>query len=267
MYQAKKYNKGGYVLHDSRFVQETRRELEIEQGLRNAVENQSIKVNFQPIYSTHEEKVVGYEALARWHCAEFGEVSPNEFIPIAEKSDLILSLGEQVLTQAVAFIKKHCDPDQYVSVNVSPIQLTRGNLKQHVKDIIEASNINPAQLAIEITESVMMTLNTSLNEFKTCSTLRNIQFFVDDFGSGYSNLSQLKKLEFSALKIDQEFIRDLPQSRMDQSLVSTMISMANELNLKIIADGVATEEQKASLLEMGCELMQCYLIRQPKAYE
>ena len=267
MYQAKKHNKGSFVLHEDRFIKATRRELEIEQELRNAVEEDRIRVNFQPIYSMHQDQIIGYEALARWHCDPFGEVSPNEFIPIAEKSDLILTLGQQVLKRAAEFIKQHCEPNQYVSVNVSPIQLMRGDLKQQAKSIIESSRIDPSQLALEVTESVMMRLNTSLNDFKTCPTLQEVRFFVDDFGSGYSNLSQLKKLEFSALKIDQEFIRDLPHSPMDQSLVSTMISMANELNLKIIAEGVETEQQKNCLLDMGCEIMQGFLISKPQAYD
>ena len=267
MYQAKKHSKGGFALHDKSFITKIRRKLEIEQQLRAAVEQQAIKVHYQPIYSINQDVIIGYEALARWSSEEFGEVSPDEFIAIAERSDLILSLGYQVLTDAVHFIKTHCDPNQYVSVNVSPVQLKRGQLIQHARETIESLDVNPHQLALEITESEMITLNNCIDDFKSCPTLKNIQFFVDDFGTGYSNLSQLKRLEFSALKIDRDFIKDLPDSRTDRSLVSTMISMASELNLKIIAEGVETEEQKSCLLSMGCELMQGFLMCEPTAFD
>jgi diguanylate cyclase (GGDEF)-like protein/PAS domain S-box-containing protein len=263
MYHAKHNNKGGYVFHEKRFTYETRRKLEMEHELRKALNNNDIRVKFQEINCLKNNSVVGFEALARWNNSAFGSVSPAEFIQIAEGSELILQLGHSVLESAIQFIQSHCLPHQYVSVNVSPIQLKSQSFQMHLERLIQTFDINPSQLVLEVTENVLMELRSYINEFKRSQNLKNIRFFVDDFGTGYSNLAQLKRLDFSALKIDKEFIQDLPESKMDRSLVKTMISMAQELNLEIIAEGVESEIQRDCLINMGCEKVQGFLFSEP----
>ncbi len=263
MYVAKKNNKGGHQFYQEAYTLIIKRKLELNVYLRDAITSENLQVHFQPIFVADSEEIAGYEALARWEDEKFGAVKPNEFIAIAEESDLILLLGEQVISQAVQFIKNFCQKDQYVSINVSPKQLMHPSLKACLIDQLTKANVNPKQLVIEITENVMVEMNDYINQITQVALLNGIRFFVDDFGTGYSNLSQLKKIKFDALKIDRSFVKELPDSSTDKSLVKIMIMMAQELGLEVIAEGVETQQQLDCLNQLGCQYIQGFLLGRP----
>ncbi|MGJ8662150.1 MAG: putative bifunctional diguanylate cyclase/phosphodiesterase, partial [Marinicella sp.] len=263
MYVAKQNNKGGHQFYQEAYTMTIKRKLEMDMYLRDAIKSKELEVHFQPIFNSQQNKVVGYEALARWNDKNFGVVKPDEFIAIAEQSDLILHLGEQVIEHAIKFIEDHCQSGEYVSINVSPKQLMHPSFKACLIEQINQSDTDPNQLAIEVTENVMVKMNDYISQLTQVSELAGIRFFVDDFGTGYSNLSQLKKIKFSALKIDRTFIKELPDSKTDKSLVKVMVLMAKELNLEVIAEGVETQEQMDCLIELGCQYFQGFLLGRP----
>lgn len=262
MYVAKTKSKGGYQFYKKEFTDNARRKLEIEGELRTAIKNNEIEVFFQPIFFSANDELVGYEALARWQSNKYGVITPTEFIKVAEDSGLIIPLGKQIIDQVVAMIKS-CKAGEYVSINVSPVQLKQSNFQEFLEEKMVQSRINPSQLVLEITESVMMQQNETIKELHSSKILDGIKFFVDDFGTGYSNLSQLKKLQFDAIKIDREFIKDITKSEIDQSLVKVMLMMAKELNLKVVAEGIETEEQKQLLNKLSCDYLQGFLLGKP----
>ena len=273
MYEAKSKCKGSYSFYKKEYASNKRdyisaaeRRLQLENELREALENEQLEVHFQPIFN--DKHIVGYESLARWSNPDFGRISPHEFIPIAEESGLILMLGEQIMHAAIKFINNHCLNGEYVSVNVSPKQLEHYAFKSSLESIINQSSANsPRQLVIEVTERLMMGMNEHLEKLINSPYLKDIKYFIDDFGTGYSNLSQLKKLNFDTLKIDKEFVRGLPSSHSDISLIKSMMFMAKEFNMKVIAEGVETEEQKRCLIEIGCNYFQGNLLGKPAKYE
>lgn len=273
MYEAKRKRKGSYTFYKKEYTSykkeytsAAKRKLELENELREAVENKKLEVHFQPIFKN--EHIVGYESLSRWFNPEFGTILPNEFIPIAEESGLILMLGEQVMEAAIEFINKYCLNGEYVSVNVSPIQLKHCTFISSLESIINESSVNsPQQLVIEVTERQMMGMNKHFENLINSPYLKDIKYFIDDFGTGHSNLSQLKNLNFDALKIDREFIKDLPASHSDISIIKSILFMAKEFNMKVIAEGVETEEQKKCLTEIGCNYFQGYLLGKPAIRE
>nr|WP_255589801.1 EAL domain-containing protein [Marinicella sp. NBU2979] len=263
MYVAKKNNRGGHQFYEEAYTNTIKRKLEMDVYLRDAIKSKQLEVHFQPIVDGHNDQVVGYEALSRWNDQVFGSVSPSEFIAIAEVSDLILHLGELVIEQAVQFIQKRCDQGEYVSINVSPKQLMHPSFEACLIEQIKRTQINPSQLAVEVTENVMFDMNDYITRLVQQRDLHGMRFFVDDFGTGYSNLSQLKKIQFNALKIDRSFIKELPDSQTDISLIKIMMLMAQELNLQVIAEGVETAAQKECLAELGCRYVQGFLLGRP----
>ncbi|VAW45455.1 diguanylate cyclase/phosphodiesterase (GGDEF & EAL domains) with PAS/PAC sensor(s), partial [hydrothermal vent metagenome] len=223
MYVAKNNNKGGHQFYQEAYTMTIKRKLEMDVYLRGAIKSKELEVHFQPIFNTLNNTVAGYEALARWNDKVFGPVNPDEFIAIAEQSDLILHLGEQVVEQSIQFIHNHCQAGEYVSINVSPKQLMHPSFKAGLIDQINKTSTDPKQLVIEVTENVMVKMNDFISQLTQETELAGIRFFVDDFGTGYSNLSQLKKIKFAALKIDRTFVKELPHSHTDKSLVKIMI--------------------------------------------
>ncbi|TDR23586.1 sensor domain-containing protein [Marinicella litoralis] len=263
MYVAKKNNRGGHQFYQEAYTMTIKRKLEMDVYLRDAIKSKELEVHFQPIFKAQDQSIIGYEALARWNDKIFGSVSPTEFIAIAEESDLILPLGELVIDHAVQFIEQQCQKGEYVSINVSPKQLMHPSFKSYLIKQLKHTSMDPKQLAIEVTENVMVKMNEYITQLIQQDELQGIRFFVDDFGTGYSNLSQLKKIQFNALKIDRSFVKELPHSKTDISLVKVMVLMAKELNLEVIAEGVETQQQMACLAELGCQYIQGFLLGRP----
>lgn len=267
MYYSKKNggNQFTYYNYDMNKNNSSRLELELE--LREALENDELQLYYQPQnIIDNENKMVGVEALLRWNHPKKGLVSPLDFIPIAEETGLIIKIGEWVIRtaceQAVAW--KHQGYGEIrIGINLSPRQFNQPNLPELVQSIISATGITPAQVDLEITETISMknietTINT-LNEFKKIG----VHISLDDFGTGYSSLSYLQKMPIDTLKIDRAFIMNLHESETDQVFVRTIISMAHSLGMEVVAEGVENEKQLKLLHGMKCNIAQGYWFSPP----
>ena len=266
MYQAKKAGRNTLVFFDPNMQEaiNTRSIREIE--LRNALLKKQFKLLYQ-LQVDSELRPLGAELLIRWIHPDLGQISPAEFIPLAEEVGLIYSIGWWVFETACAQIKAWEQDVKYrnlvLSVNVSAKQLHHADFTDQVKAAVEHYEINPRLLKLELTESMLLDDIDII--ISTMWSLRDIgiEFSLDDFGTGYSSLQYLKKLPLSQLKIDQSFVSDIAYDNSDKTIVRTIIAMAQSLNLSVIAEGVETEEQRQLLLNSGCIHYQGYLFSKP----
>lgn len=241
------------------------RRVELENDLYNALEKNELFLKYQPQLNIQTGEIESMEALVRWKHPIKGWISPEDFIPIAEESGLIIPFGNWVLETACRQsmeLKNVLNKPVKVAVNLSAVQLFQNNFIQIIQDIIEKTNIPPNLLELEITES--MTMNTAfitpiLNELKAIG----ITVAIDDFGTGYSSLSYLKDLPIDCLKIDRSFVQNIKKHNDQEPLVDMIISMARYLKLKVIAEGIETDEQLNYLQAQECEMVQGYLISKP----
>ena len=233
-----------------------------EDDLLHALENDQFKVYYQPIADTVSREIYGYEALVRWFHPLRGMVPPTEFIPVAEKTGLINQLGEWVLKTACEEAARWEQPLK-VSVNVSPIQLINTSLTDTVVAVLKKTGLDPRRLDLEITESDVFNENTRSLEILSQLREQGIQISIDDFGPGYSSLSRLSYFPFDKIKIDRSFVVNIPMQKDDLDIVRLIISMGKSLHMRIVAEGVETEEQLTSLQQLGCDLVQGYLIGKP----
>jgi diguanylate cyclase (GGDEF)-like protein/PAS domain S-box-containing protein len=263
MYQAKAAGRHTYQVYSESMDEKTRHRAILASGLRRALERNELSLAFQPRLSLSQHRITGAEALLRWKSHEFGEVSPGQFIPLAEESGLILEMGAWALHEACATLREwHLAgyEDLSVAVNVSALQLQRGNLADVVARTLAATEVPAHCLELELTESVIMA-----NPEKNADTLRacrrlGVSLAIDDFGTGYSSLAYLKRLPLTTLKIDQEFVGDLTHDSDDEAITSTIISMAHSLSLNVIAEGVETAAQLQFLHDHGCDEIQGHWI-------
>jgi diguanylate cyclase (GGDEF)-like protein/PAS domain S-box-containing protein len=268
MYHAKSNGKARYEFFNDGLREQAISRFETESGLRKAIDEQQLVVYYQPIVAASDLSIRGFEALVRWPHPQRGMVQPSEFIPIAEQSDLIIHLGHWVLREACRQMAEWQrrfapDPPLSISVNVSARQLNDLRLVQEVKLALAESGLNSASLALEMTESSIMgdteqTLDTLIRLKKM-----KIQLEIDDFGTGYSSLSCLERLPFDILKIDRSFVRRLSTPGGSPDIVIAILRLANSFGLKVIAEGVETEEQLSCLRELGCHYLQGYLFSRP----
>lgn len=266
MYQAKNAGRNSVRFYDPG-TQKIMEELSVlELALHNALEKQQFQLHYQ-VQVNESGRPIGAEALLRWTHPELGEVSPAEFIPVAEQNGLIVKIGYWALEQACAQIKKwerdSLTRDLVLAVNVSVRQFRGAGFVNQVKEILERTAIDPARLKLEVTESVVM--DNARSTIATMMQLKQlgIKFAMDDFGTGYSSLSNIKRLPLDQLKIDQSFVRDVMTDPNDQAIARTIIAMANSMNLNIIAEGVETNEQRQFLKINGCTNYQGYLFGRP----
>lgn len=224
-----------------------------------------LEVYYQPLVEVPENRIIGAEALLRWHSPE-GNVSPVEFIPVAEETGLILPLGRWVLAQAcaqAAYWRGNGYPDFVVAVNLSPRQFRQADLVASIRRTLEETGLCAAGLELEITESTLMDqAESTLGKLKELAQM-GIRLAVDDFGTGYSSLSYLKRFPVHKLKIDQSFVRDLCVDRDDAAIVTAIIDLARNLGMVTLAEGVETPEQLQTLLERGCRLCQGFHFSRP----
>lgn len=266
MYRAKKDGRSGFCFFTEEMQHNAIRSLALGNALRHALERNELQLYYQPQFSAIDERIIGAEALLRWSHPEFGSVSPAEFIPIAEESGIILSIGEWVLRSAVKQAKTWMDQGGepiVIAVNLSAIQFRSPNLPLLVTSILEEAELQSEYLELELTESVAM--NDPQKAIKIMDELhqRGIRMSIDDFGTGYSSLSYLKKFNIYKIKIDQSFVRDINTDPEDKAIVSAIISMSQSLGLQTIAEGVETIEQLNYLREQGCDEMQGYYFSKP----
>ncbi|MBF2028604.1 MAG: EAL domain-containing protein [Oscillatoriales cyanobacterium C42_A2020_001] len=238
-------------------------QLQLENDFYAAFDHQELELFYQPIVATQENQIIGFEALARWHHPSKGWISPTTFIPLAEKTGLIHQLGLWSLNQACHQLHSWqqqfpTHPPLTMSVNLSTLQLLQPDLTQQILHVIQTTNIAPHSLKLEITESSLIQNHEAAIAMLSDLRALGIQFYVDDFGTGYSSLGRLKDLPIDALKIDRSFVNG---KKWDIS--ETILMLATKLGLSVIAEGVETLEELASLKALGCNYMQGYLFSKP----
>jgi len=266
MYRAKEQGRNSYQYFTPDMKTSALKQIELENHLRRALERKEFVVYYQPQFDISTGTVVGMEALIRWNRKGKGIISPDVFIPLAEETGMIISIGEWVLRQACKQNKEWQDagfPPLRVSVNLSARQFLQRDLVKNVKKILEETGLEAKYLELEITESVAMKNETHVID--TLHRLKDlgIEISFDDFGTGYSSLNYLKKYPIHTLKIDRSFIKDIPANHEDAAIATSIIAIAKSLNMEVIAEGVETENQKNFLLKSGCKIMQGYLFGKP----
>lgn len=262
LYEAKKEGSGNVQVFRPGLLQRQQENKSFEDDLMQALNKGEFRVYYQPIADTMNGEIYGYEALVRWFHPLRGSVPPTEFIPVAEKIGLINQLGEWVLRTACEAAASWSSPLK-VSVNVSPIQLINSSLTDTVVGILRSTALDPHRLDLEITESDVFNENTRSLEILSQLRELGVQISIDDFGTGYSSLSRLSYFPFDKIKIDRSFVINIPDQKDDLDIVRLIISMGKSLHMRIVAEGVETEEQLQSLRKLGCDLVQGYLIGKP----
>jgi diguanylate cyclase (GGDEF)-like protein len=262
LYHAKAEGRGRCRHFTDELGQERQRRMVLSGQLRAAIENGDIQAYFQPLVRTRDMRVVGFETLGRWFHPEFGAIPPPEFVKLAEENGLITPLTDVIMRKAIEAAKQWPN-DVRVSVNVSPVQIN-SDLVDQVRDIIKQSGLDPKRLELEVTEDVLIKdFDQTASMFSRLRAL-GIQVAMDDFGSGFTSLGNLRRLNFDRLKIDRIFTMDLPNHRRSSAIVRSMFVLAHELDLEVTVEGVETFEQFAFLRTAGnCEL-QGYLFSTPK---
>jgi EAL domain-containing protein (putative c-di-GMP-specific phosphodiesterase class I) len=267
MYRAKEAG-GGFRVFDPAMHERAVQRLELENDLRRAVERDEFVVHYQPIVSLQTGGLWGMEALVRWEHPERGLLNPDEFVPVAEESGLVVPMGEQVLREACRKAREWQEehphiPPLVMSVNLSARQLSRPDLAKVVEGVLQETGLEGRCLSLDVTESVYV----RALEGNTASLERlreiGVGISIDDFGTGYSSLAYLKRLPADALKIDKSFVRGLGEDVEDTAIVRMIIELAHTLGMETIAEGVETEEQKTLLREIGCDLAQGYHFSRP----
>jgi diguanylate cyclase (GGDEF)-like protein/PAS domain S-box-containing protein len=265
MYAAKAHGRNHVSFYTRALASRARRRLDVEQGLRRALERGEMGLNFQPVVALADRRLVAAEALLRWHRADGVAVAPEQFVPIAEDSGLIEALGlfvlERACDQAIAWRAAGLHLPT-VCVNVSPRQLERGDFASHLKGILQRSGLPPDQLEIELTETALRVGEAPLNQLETIRAL-GVQIAIDDFGTGYSSLSALQHLPISRLKIDRSFVHGLGSDPSALAIVETIVAMSRTLGLRVTAEGIETDTQLEALQRLGCEAGQGFLLGMP----
>ncbi|MGY5809063.1 EAL domain-containing protein [Rhizobium sp. LEGMi198b] len=266
MYRAKELGRDGIALFTPEMTATVRRKLSRTDELRQALLRDEFVLHYQPQVDLQTGRIVGAEALVRWNHPSEGLVYPGDFIALAEETGLIMPIGEWVLQtacrQAKAWQDKGLEPIR-ISVNVSARQFQEKCLMETVANALSESGLDPTWLELEITESLIMKdLASSIARMHELEKL-GVKLAVDDFGTGYSSLSALKRFPLSRLKIDRSFIADIPHDADDMAITSAIISLAQKLDLEVIAEGVETEEQARFLVDSGCNEIQGYLFSRP----
>jgi diguanylate cyclase (GGDEF)-like protein len=268
MYRAKSFGPGSVAAFDTAMRSEAQHRATMENYLRTALAVQELSLVYQPLIELDSGHVYGAEALLRWTSQELGPIGPDEFIPLAEETGLIVEIGDWVLTEAARQLREWLDAGTVdsafrLSVNVSAVQL-RENLIARVAEVLEASGLRAHQLAVEITETALIdSLRPAVDVIRGLHGL-GIPVVLDDFGTGYSSLSYLQTIPLHAVKIDRSFVADLSEGSPDASIVLAIVNMAAAFGLEVVAEGVETKAQEQRLLALGCHRAQGYRYSRPR---
>jgi len=268
MYRAKAIGTGRYEVFDKVMHARAVTALKLENDLRRAVENDEFRILYQPIVNTESGAVAGFEALIRWEHPERGLTSPAEFIAAAEETDLIIAMGEWVLSKACHQAQQWQrqfprDEQLFISVNLSGKQFTQRNLVEVVERALSESGLPPRCLKLEITETILMeNAEVAISMLKRLRTL-GVQLGIDDFGTGYSSLSYLHRLPVNTLKVDRSFVGRMDEAAEYREIVRTIVSLAHTLGLDVVAEGVETAAQWSQLSALNCEYSQGYFFARP----
>jgi EAL domain-containing protein (putative c-di-GMP-specific phosphodiesterase class I) len=266
MYHAKSQGRNNIQFFTAEMNRITLKRLKLDHELRVAMETKQFELHYQPQLDSRDGRIVGVEALVRWHHPRDGLTSPAEFIPVAEETGLILQLGEWLLDEACRQLRAWQDvgiKDVTMAVNLSAHQLRSPVLLAQVALALEKHGLKGASLELEITETAAMhDPAASIRQLKALRGL-GVRLSIDDFGTGYSSLSYLKLLPIHTLKLDQSFVRDIETDSNDVAICSATIALAHNLGLAVIAEGVETEAQRLLLTSHQCDFMQGYLFSKP----
>lgn len=267
MHFGRQQGQNGYCFYSEKMNSQTRERLSLKTELRRGLDRDEFLLYYQPKFDSRTTRLTGMEALVRWQHPERGLVPPLSFIPLAEETGLIMPLGEKVLRMACRQVR-HWQEMGFlpppIAVNLSAVQFRQPNLIHEVAGILQETGMAPAELELEITESAI--IEDTENAARTLRKLKDmgIRIALDDFGTGFSSLGYLKRFPVDCLKIDYSFVKNILRNPQDTAIVRAIIAIARSLNLTVIAEGVETEEQRAFLIEHGCDEIQGYLAGMPK---
>jgi len=271
MYQAKHQGKNCFCLFDSDIKGIVAGRMAMENDLRHAIANNELYLVYQPVIDIRSNRIAGCEALIRWQHPIKGNIPPDIFIPIAEETGIIIEIGEYVAEQAVAalqkFSKKIATKSLFININVSGIQILSRNFDCFIRELLMNSSVKPSLLNIEITESILIEDYKAAIGFVRELKLMDINVYLDDFGTGFSSLSYLHQFPFDVIKLDKSFIDAMDFSEKNLAIVESISSMANNLNMKIVAEGVESEEQLIKLSEFDYHYGQGYFFAKPMELE
>jgi diguanylate cyclase (GGDEF)-like protein/PAS domain S-box-containing protein len=268
MYRAKSLGKARHEIFDKAMHARAINLLQLETDLRKAIEHQEFFIQYQPIVDLDNFSLRGFEALVRWRHPERGFISPIDFIPVAEETGMIIQIGEWVLREACRQIQRWqvvfpSDPPLFISVNLSGKQFTQADLIHEVAYILSETRIDPHSLKLEITESMVMENIEAATEMLNELRALGVQLSIDDFGTGYSSLSYLHRFPIDTLKIDRSFVTQMSENNENAEIVRTIVMLAQNLGMDVVAEGVETNEQLALLRKLGCENGQGYFFSKP----
>ena len=266
MYEAKKLGKDRFHYYQEELSINSHQRLKIEQALRHAIVNSELSLSYQPQYDLKSKRIIGVEALIRWYNEELGQVGPDEFIPIAEETGLIIDIGEFVFEEACKTfveLQKSVSTLETIAINVSSVQIHQDNFLKRIQDIIERVGIAAHHIEIEITERYLMEYSES--SLTVLDDLRNLglKISIDDFGTGYSSMSYLKKLPIDTIKVDKSFIDEIASDKNDYEITKAIIALSSSLEYSVVAEGIETLEQEESLKELDCGTGQGYYFCKP----
>ncbi len=269
MYRAKSLGKNTYAVFEADMDHTAKRRIRIDAELRRAVARDELHLQYQPIVDLISGRMVGVEALVRWQHPDLGTIAPAEFIPVAEDSGLIAEIGQWVLHAACAQMQQWHEKGHvglYVAINISDRQLKRGLVRQ-LDAALAATGLDPSCVELEITErSLVDNIEAGIAQLNLLKE-RGIKLSIDDFGTGFTSLNYVKRLPIDKLKIDMTFVKDLPGSANDAAIATTIVSLAQGLNMKVVGEGVQNQTQHDFLRQIGCHFAQGYLYSRPVTAE
>ncbi|MFN7956382.1 MAG: EAL domain-containing protein, partial [bacterium] len=268
LYSAKEAGRNTFKFYDRALNAVAHERLALEEGLRRALDRDELELFWQPIVETCSGRTVGAEALLRWRDPTRGMVGPDQFIPLAEDTGLIVPIGDWVLraacSQLAAWRASGATPPQFrAAINLSPVQLAREGFAERVRAILAAHDLAPGSIELEITERTLIRAEATVEANLRALRAIGLRLSLDDFGTGFSSLSYLRRFRFDTLKIDRSFVRDVMVDPEDAAITTAILSMSHALGLEVVAEGVETEAQRAFLTERRCDRMQGYLFSRP----
>jgi EAL domain-containing protein (putative c-di-GMP-specific phosphodiesterase class I) len=271
MYDAKQRGRNNFQFFASHMNATAMERLEMENKLRHALERNEFLLYYQPKTDIHTQQLIGLEALIRWNDPDRGIIPPEHFISLLEETNMIIPVGKWVIQEACRQNKAWQDEGYApirVATNLSARQLQGDSIIDVVTESLEESGLDPRYLELEVTESTLMEYPAHVAEVLYNIKKIGVEFIdIDDFGTGYSSLSYVKNLPISTVKIDQSFVRDLPDDKEDASIARAIVAMAHSLDLNVIAEGVENQQQLDFLRKLECDEIQGYLISKPLAAE
>ncbi len=266
MYRSKHKGRNCYQIFDEDLSKDMVRRMQLGVALSISIKIKQFVLLYQPLIDADTGKIIGCEALARWHHPEMGLINPQEFIPIAEEGGAIIPLGEWVLEEACQQLSvwtRYSNIPIYMSVNISACQFLDCRLVQVIRKLIEKTNINPRQLVLELTENLVMeNVEDNILQLNELNKL-GVRLSIDDFGTGYSSMSYLKLFPIQSLKIDKSFVENIINDSNDAAIVNATVAMAHKLHLSVVAEGVEDEAQVNYLKDCHCDVMQGYFFSPP----